>query len=113
MSMTNEVQKFNVLLYHMEDSDVSINAIVKNDILRITQKAMAELFDCSVDNVSLHLKNIFSTNELNPDSTIEEFSTVQQEGPRMVHRTTKFYNLDAIISVGYRVNSRRFIHLRA
>ena len=110
--MTNEVQKMQVLLYHMEDTDVNINAIVKDDTLWITQKAMAELFDCSVDNISLHLKNIFSTNELNPVSTIEEFSTVQQEGSRMVHRMTKFYNLDAIISVGYRVNSRRATQFR-
>lgn len=57
--MTNEVQKMQVLLYHMEDTDVSINAIVQNDTLWITQKAMAELFDCSISTISRHLKNIF------------------------------------------------------
>ena len=105
--MINELQKMNVLLYHMEDTDVTINAIVKDDTLWITQKAMAELFDCSTDNVSLHLKNIYSCNELTENATTEEFSVVQKEGARLVRRTTKFYNLDAIISVGYRVNSRR------
>lgn len=97
--MINELQKMNVLLYHMEDTDVTINAIVKDDTLWITQKAMAELFDCSTDNVSLHLKNIYSCNELTKNATTEEFSVVQKEGARLVRRTTKFYNLDAIISV--------------
>ena len=73
---------------------------------------MAELFGCSVDNISLHLKNIYEDGELTTDATTEEFSTVQQEGSRMVNRKRSFYNLDAIISVGYRVNSRRATQFR-
>ena len=73
---------------------------------------MAELFDCTTDNISLHLKNIYADGELNESSTTEEFSIVQQEGSRKVKRKIKFYNLDAIISVGYRVNSRKATHFR-
>lgn len=61
-------------------------------------------FDCSADNIGLHLKNIYGTNELNQEATTEKISVVQQEGARVVRRNTLFYNLDAIISVGYRVN---------
>ena len=60
-------------------------------------------FDCSADNIGLHLKNMYGTNELNKEATIEKISVVQQEGARVVRRNTLFYNLDAIISVGYRV----------
>ncbi len=77
-----------------------------------TQKAMAVLFDCSADNIGLHLKNIYDTNELNKEATTEKISVVQQEGAREVRRNTLFYNLDAIISVGYRVNSIRATQFR-
>lgn len=110
--MENAIKRFEVLLYHAEDSDVTINAIVKDDTLWITQKAMAEIFDCSTDNVGLHLKNIYAENELSKEATTEEFSVVQQEGSRSVKRKVAFYNLDAIISVGYRVNSRRATQFR-
>ena len=78
----------------------------------MTQKAISELYDCSIDNVSLHLKNIYKTLELDKNSTIEEFSIVQKEGNRQVSRKIKYYNLDAVISVGYRVNSDRAIQFR-
>ena len=68
---------------------------------------MAVLFDCSSDNIGLHLKNIYDSEELNKEATTEKISIVQQEGTREVRRNTLFYNLDAIISVGYRVNSLR------
>ena len=61
-------------------------------------------FDCSADNIGLHMKNMYGTNELNQEATTEKISVVQQEGARVVRRNTLFYNLDAIISVGYRVN---------
>ena len=77
-----------------------------------TQKAMAVLFDWSADNIGLHLKNIYDTNELNKEATTEKISVVQQEGAREVRRNTLFYNLDAIISVGYRVNSIRATQFR-
>lgn len=68
---------------------------------------MAELFDCGVDNISIHLKNIYKAEELQEDATIEFFSIVQDEGTRRIKRKVKYYNLDAIISVGYRVNSNK------
>ncbi|MDP2322693.1 MAG: RhuM family protein, partial [Gammaproteobacteria bacterium] len=73
---------------------------------------MAELFDTSADNISLHLKNIFSEGELGEPATAEDFSVVQTEGRRQVTRNVKHYNLDAIISVGYRVNSKRGVQFR-
>ena len=73
----------------------------------MTQRAMAELFDCSTDNISLHLKHIFLEEELDEKSTTEFFSVVQKEGNRNVSRNVKCYNLDAIIAVGYRVNSKK------
>ncbi len=73
---------------------------------------MAELFDTSADNISLHLKNIFTDEELEEKATTEDFSAVQNEGKRQVRRTLTHYNLDAIISVGYRVNSKRGVRFR-
>ena len=70
------------------------------------------MFDCSSDNIGLHLKNIYETGELAQEATTENFSVVQTEGERQVNRKLKFYNLDAIISVGYRVNSTRATQFR-
>lgn len=113
--LINEVQKFNVLLYHMEDTDVSINAIVQNDTLWITQKAMAELFDCSISTISRHLKNIFEEGELNEKVVVAFFANTTQHGAmdgKTQSHLVQFYNLDAIISVGYRVNSHRATQFR-
>ena len=107
--MANEMQKLNVLLYHMEDTDVSIHAIVKDDTLWVTQKAMAELFGVNTPAISKHLKNIFEEEELNADSVVSILETTARDGKTY---KTKFYNLDAIISVGYRVNSRRATQFR-
>ena len=82
-----------------------IQVLYKDETVWATQKAMATLFDCSTDNVGLHLKNIYESGELNKEATTEKISAVQKEGDRQVTRNTMFYNLDAIISVGYRVNS--------
>lgn len=103
---------FRFLMYNAPDEDVSINAVVKDESVWLTQKGMADLFDCSADNVSLHLKNIYEDGELTEEATTEEFSVVQREGQRNVNRRMRFYNLDAIISVGYRVSSRRATHFR-
>ena len=103
---------FRFLMYNAPEEDVSINAVVKDESIWLSQKAMAELFDCSPDNISLHLKNIYADGELSENATAEDFSVVQQEGKRNVTRHIRFYNLDAIISVGYRVNSRRATHFR-
>lgn len=105
-------QDFNFLMYRTADEEVSVNAVIKDETVWLTQKAMAELFGCSSDNISLHLKNVYADGELDVAATTEEISVVQTEGTRRVSRKTKFYNLDAIISVGYRVNSKRATHFR-
>ena len=99
------MNEINFIIYQTPQGNVAIEAVVKDETLWLTQKAMAELFDCSADNISLHLKNIFASGELDEKATSEESSVVQQEGSRQVNRQQRFYNLDAIISVGYRVNS--------
>lgn len=103
---------FNFLVYKSIDEDVSVNALVKDDTIWLTQKAMAELFDVNVPAVSKHLSNIFEEGELAKEATVSKMETVQTEGTRRVKRTQDFYNLDAIISVGYRVNSRRATKFR-
>lgn len=107
--MNKELQ---FLMYNTPEGNISVNAIIKNETIWLTQKAMAELFSCTPDNISLHLKNIYIEGELNEASTTEKFSVVQQEGSRQVQRKIKFYNLDAIISAGYRVNSRKATQFR-
>ena len=97
------------LLYTTPSEDIKINALIKNESIWLTQKTMAELFDCSTDNISLHLKNIFKEGELNKSLVTEEFSATAADGKNY---KTQFYNLDAIISVGYRVNSARATQFR-
>lgn len=111
--MQNELEKqVNFLVYSTPEQDIKVNAVLKDESIWLTQKAMADLFGCSADNISLHLKNIYESNELQEKATTEEFSVVQIEGSRSVKRKTKFYNLDAIISVGYRVNSAKATKFR-
>lgn len=105
-------KEFAFLVYRSALEDVSVDAIIKGETIWLNQQAMAELFDCSADNISLHLRNIYADQELDEYATSEEFSVVQQEGARQVQRKKKYYNLDAIISVGYRVNSRRATNFR-
>jgi hypothetical protein len=93
-----------VLLYKTPNSEVKVEVYLINEMLWLTQKAMANLFDCSVDNISLHLKNLFSSGELRADSVTEDFSTTAADGKKY---KTKHYNLDAVIAIGYRVNSHR------
>jgi len=102
-------KEFNFLVYNTPNQDVKINAMVRDDTIWLTQKSMAELFDCSTDNISLHLKNIFESNELNKKSVTEKISATANDGKKYI---TQFYNLDAIISVGYRVNSVKATNFR-
>lgn len=95
----------NVVVYKTESSNVKLEVKVSNETVWLTQTQMAILFDCSTDNISLHLKNIYEEHEIDSDSTSENFSVVRLEGNRRVTRTVKHYNLDAILSVGYRVSS--------
>ncbi len=100
------------LIFERQKKEKGIEVRFEKGDLWLTQKAISELYDCSIDNVSLHLKNIYKSLELDKNSTIEEFSVVQKEGKREVSRKIKYYNLDAVISVGYRVNSDRAIQFR-
>ena len=102
----------NILLYETEEGKVNVDVILKDDTIWLTQKSMSEIFECSSDNISLHLKNIFSENELDKNSTTEKISVVRKEGNRNVNRELEFYNLDAIIAVGYRVNSKKATKFR-
>src|SRR5574344_159265 len=107
--MKNELQ---YLIYNTPDEEVSVSAVVKDETIWLTQKAMAELFDVAVPAISKHLSNIYSEGELQSDATVSKMEIVQTEGNRNVKRAVDFYNLDAIISVGYRVNSRKATNFR-
>ena len=100
------------LIFQIEGKEDGVQVVYRDETVWCTQKAMAQLFDCSTDNIGLHLKNIYETGELVQEATTENFSVVQTEGERQVNRKLKFYNLDAIISVGYRVNSTRATQFR-
>lgn len=100
------------LVFKTQEQEKGISVRYENENLWMTQKAMAELFDVNVPAINKHLNNIYDEGELNRDSTISKMETVQQEGNRNVKRNVEFYSLDAIISVGYRVNSRRATQFR-
>jgi hypothetical protein len=101
-----------VVLYAAPDGEVRLDVRLERETVWLTQRQMALLCKTSTDNISLHLKNIYKDRELNELTTTEEYSAVQKEGPRGVSRKLKHYNLDAIISVGYRVNSKRGVQFR-
>lgn len=104
--------QFKFLMYRTAEENISVDALVKDETIWLTQKGMAELFGVDVPAISKHLSNIYDEGELTKDSTISKMEIVQQEGTRAVKRAQNFYNLDAIISVGYRVNSRRATQFR-
>ena len=99
-------------LYPLPNNEGEVRALIQRDTNWLTQRAMAQLFGCSTDNIGQHLKNIYREGELSAESTTEDFSVVQQEGTRQVQRQITFYNLDAIISIGYRVNSQKATRFR-
>ncbi len=101
-----------ILLYNNGGEKEFVSVVFKDENFWLTQSGMAELFDCSADNISLHLKNIYAEGELEPETTTEKFSVVRQEGSRQVRRELDHYNLDAIIAVGYRVNSKKATRFR-
>lgn len=105
-------QEHEIVLYQMEDANVCVNVIFKNETFWMTQKAMASLFDVNVPAISKHLSNIFSEEELIKESTVSKMEIVQMEGNRQVKREQEIYNLDAIIAVGYRVNSKKATRFR-
>mgnify|MGYP004524518573 FL=1 len=111
--MSNEIaNRGEVLLYSDESGKEYVSVVFKDETFWLTQKAMAELFNVNVPAVSKHLQNIYEESELERDSTISKMETVQQEGERQVRRTVDHYNLDAIIAVGYRVNSKKATRFR-
>ncbi len=99
-----------IIIFAAANGDVQVQ--LAQESVWLTQRQLAEVFDTSIDNISLHLKNIYLDEELAQDATTEDFSVVQTEGARQVSRQLKHYNLDAIISVGYRVNSRQAVKFR-
>ena len=101
-----------IVLYQSEDGLVSVDVIFHDETFWLTQRAMSELFTTTTQNITVHLKNIYDDGELNADTTCKEFLQVQQEGGREVRRAVKYYDLDAIIAVGYRVNSKSATQFR-
>ena len=102
----NEIQ---FILYQLPDEDGKVQVVIKDETIWATQKAMAQLFDCSTDNIGLHLKNIFASGELDKDSVTEKISATAADGKNYL---TTFYSLDAVIAVGYRVSSARATKFR-
>lgn len=101
-----------IKIYQTDDGQTTIDVRFENETVWLTQKQMSQLFDKDSDTIGLHLKNIYQSGELEEFATTEDSSVVQKEGNRQVQRKIKIYNLDAIISVGYRVNSKRGIQFR-
>jgi hypothetical protein len=101
-----------ILLYTDTNGKVKIEVVYEDETFWLSQKKMAELFDVSIPTINEHLQNIFKSKELDEMATIRKFRIVQQEGNREVNREIDFYNLDAIIAVGYRVNSQRATQFR-
>lgn len=100
------------LIFTLQSGESAIEVRYEDETIWLSQKLMAELFDVSVPTISEHLKNIYAQDELSKEATIRKFRTVQTEGTRQVKREVDFYNLDAIISIGYRVNSFRATQFR-
>ena len=105
--MENQIE-----IYRGADGQTQIEVRFEEETVWLSQKQMSELFEKDTDTIGLHLKNIYSDEELDVAATTEDYSVVQQEGKRKVKRTIKYYNLDAVISVGYRVNSKRGVQFR-
>ena len=101
-----------VAVYEDAGGEVRVDVRLDRETVWLTQRQMAEVFDSTADNVGLHLRNVYSSGELEERATTEDFSVVRTEGRRRVQRRLKHYNLDAIISVGYRVNTRRGVRFR-
>ena len=110
--MKNDFQKGEIVIYTSEDGSVSLDTKLENETIWLTQKQMAELFGVKTPAINKHLNNIYNDGELSKDSTISISEIVQKEGNRDILRNIAFYNLDAIISVGYRVNSSRATQFR-
>ena len=96
----------NIVIYQLDDGKTKIDVKLEDEIVWLSQQQMADLYDTTKQNISSHIKNIFEEEELEVNSTVKEFFTVQKEGNRNVERKVKYYNLDMIISLGYRIKSK-------
>jgi len=101
-----------VVIYQTEDGQTQIDVRLENDTVWLTQAQMAELFERTPQNITMHIRNAYNEGELEREATCKEYLQVQTEGKRQVTRTIPYFNLDMIISVGYRVNSKRGIKFR-
>jgi hypothetical protein len=101
-----------IIIYQVSDNDTAIDVQVANETVWLNQRQMADLFGKDTDTISLHIKNIYKEGELDAGATTEESSVVQEERGRKIRRKIKQYNLDVIISVGYRVKSKRGTQFR-
>ncbi len=110
--MNTHVDIGEIILYQPDDKSTQLEVRIDEETVWLSQSQMVELFSSTKQNVSLHISNIFKENELDPTSTVKEYLTVQLEGTRRVKRKMTVYNLDVIISVGYRVKSRRGTQFR-
>jgi len=113
-NMAKKADKNSIIMYTTVDgkTKIAVNVDVGYDTVWLTQAQMAELFQTTVPNVSMHIKNVYAEGELPEDATIKDFLTVRQEGSREVNRNVEHYNLDVIISVGYRIKSLRGTQFR-
>jgi len=107
-----ESNQSQVVLYHNADGKVTVNVLFAHDNFWLTQRTMADLFGVKIPAVNKHLKNIYASGELTPGATISKMEMAQMEGARQISREIEFYNLDAVIAVGYRVNSVKATHFR-
>ena len=112
MAKNKKIPDDQITVYQTPDGGINIEVLYASENIWLPQKRMAELFDCSADNISLHLKNIYKEKELDESSTTEVFSVVQTEGKREVNRKVTCYSLEAIIAVGYRINTERGTQFR-
>lgn len=106
------MKELEFILYSLPEEDGKVQVVVKDETIWCTQKAMAQLFGVGVPAISKHISHIFEEGELSPDATVSKMEIVQTEGSRSIKRDTDFYNIDAIIAVGYRVNSLRATRFR-
>ena len=96
-----------IIIYQSEDGKTQLDVKLEGETVWLTQAQMVELFQTSKQNVSLHINNIYKEGELEKEATVKDYLTVQSEGARTIHHRVKYYNLDMIISVGYRINTKR------
>lgn len=100
----------NILIYQNENGDTKVDAYFNDSSIWMTQKSIAQLYQTSPQNITLHIKNIYSDGELNESSTCKDYLQVQSEGKRSVQRSVKIYNLDMILAIGYRVRNNIGMH---